>query len=36
MFCVNLVVTVALDNFRRALGSFLRSFGKSVKSHHKG
>jgi hypothetical protein len=26
---------VALDDFRGALGSFLGSFCKSVKSHHK-
>ena len=34
MLGVNLVVTVALDNLCRTLGGFLRSLGKSVKSHH--
>jgi hypothetical protein len=27
-------MSVALDDLGRALGGFLRSFGKSVKSHH--
>jgi hypothetical protein len=35
MFGVNLVVPIALDDFCRALGGFLCSFSKTVKSHHK-
>jgi len=35
VFSVNLVVAVALDDLRGALGGFLGSLGKSVKSHHR-
>ena len=35
VFGIDLVVAVALDDLRSALGGFLCSFGKSVKSHHR-
>ena len=35
MFCINLIMAVTLDNFCRALGGLLGTFGKSVKSHHR-
>jgi hypothetical protein len=34
VFGVYLVVSIALDDLSGALGGLLRSFGKSVKSHH--
>ncbi len=35
VFGIDLVVAVALDDLRSALGGFLCSFCKSVKSHHR-
>lgn len=36
MFGIDLVVPVALDDLSSPLGGFLGTFGKSVKSHHRG
>jgi hypothetical protein len=36
MFCVDLIVPVALDDLSGTLSSFLGTLSKTIKSHHNG